>query len=481
MNKSIFAKTYIIILGTITAVLLLSWLIISFYADDYYYNRKIGQIEEASRSIRDILENSMDSEEAVIELRKLSIQTGADISIFNAENQFIYADFIMNNNRMGMNFEIQVRTIPRAVFGIEKGKHVVLKSTVQSEKIDKYIYGERYPSGILTVIQIPIETIDEAVKILRDIIRNMMFAAFILGAIGAYILSKNITKPLLELNSIALHMSKLDFTKKYTEKREDEIGQLGYTLNKMANELQLSIKQLQDELKKEKTLDILRKQFVAQVSHEMQTPLSVVQGYVEALEDGIIDSEEEKKYHYEVIKDEIHKMTRIIRDLLDLSQLEAGTFKIKKDTFDITNLIKKISDKYAEIAKQKNINFYTSLTEKEVYIYGDQLRIEQVLTNLIKNAFEHTEEKGNIEIKSIFYDNKIKVVVFNTGSRIAEEDIPYLWKSFYKANGKKESKGTGLGLAISKHILDLHNAEYGVENVEEGVNFWCEFHTKNSR
>lgn len=480
MRKSIFSKTYIIILGTIAAVLLLSWLFISFFADDFYYNRKIRQIEGASNEISTILDTITNSDEVVTNLRKISIKTGADISIFSKENQLIYADFIMNqnNNRIGLSFDIPLRNIPRDIFRIGNGEHIVLKSTIQSEKMDKYIYGERFENGILTVIQIPIETIDETIEVLRDIIKYMIFAALIFGAVGAYILSKNITKPLLELNSIALGMSKLDFSKKYTQKREDEIGQLGYTINKMADELQLSIKKLQDELKKEKTLDILRKQFVAQVSHEMQTPLSVVKCYVEALEDEIIDSEEEKEYHYDVIKDEINKMTRIIRDLLDLSQLEAGTFKIKKNIFNLTDHIQKVSDKYFEIAKQKDINFHTNQITKEVYIYGDQLRIEQVFTNFIINAFEHTEKQGKIEIQSFVIDNRIKVSVYNTGLNISQEDIPYVWESFYKAKDNNESRGTGLGLAISKHILNLHGAEYGVENVEDGVIFWFQCETK---
>ncbi len=406
-------------------------------------------------------------------MKDISIKTGTDISIYNHDNQLVFTDFIMDKQRgLRVPFEMPLKAIPRVILKIPAGEHLVIRHTINSQNMDKYVYGERYDNGILTVIQIPIETIDEAVGILKEIIKYMMIAALFLGAIGAFILSKNMTKPLVELNRIASEMGRLNFSRKYIDNREDEIGQLGNALNKMADTLQNTILQLQEELKKEKTLDILRKQFVTQVSHEMQTPLTVIQGYVEALEDGLAYTEEDKKYHYEVINDEISKMTKIIRDLLDLSQLESGTFKIKKEQFDINGLIKKVCDKYSEIAKQKQISFVHNEVKKEIFINGDQLRLEQVLTNFIKNAFEHTPKNGEIQIDTKIRGGQIIVKVRNTGESILAEDLPYVWESFYKAKNKHESTGTGLGLAISKHILSLHNAQYGAENIEKGIELW---------
>lgn len=300
----------------------------------------------------------------------------------------------------------------------------------------------------------------------------MIIVALIFGAIGAYFISKNITQPLVKLNNIAREMEKLNFSNQYQENREDEIGQLGKTLNSMSQTLQATIQQLKDELEKEKTLDVLRKQFVAQVSHEMQTPLAIIQGYTEALEDGIVKSEKEIKYHYEVIHDEINKMVKILRDLLDLSQLEAGTFKIKKERFDMTALLQKVSEKYYEITKQKDIKLILDQDTSETIINGDTFRLEQVLNNFIKNALEHTSSKGIINIKSQKTNSHIKITIENTGASIQEEDLPYIWESFYKSKEKSQNKGTGLGLAISKQILNLHDAQYGVENVEDGVIFW---------
>ncbi len=478
MRKSIFTRTYVVILCTITAVLILSWLFISFFAEDFYYNNKIRQIEEASKDIQDVLTNRINIQDTADALKKISIRTGADISIYNHYNQLVFADYIMDKERgfRGL-FQLRLNPLPSAVFDLRKGQHIILRYTPKSDNTDKYIYGERYNNGILTVIQIPIEAIDETVDIFKEIIQYMMVAALFFGAVGAFILSKNITNPLVELNHIASEMGKLDFSRKYTEKREDEIGQLGQSLNKMADALQSSIRQLQDELKKEKTLDILRKQFVTQVSHEMQTPLTVVQGYVEALEDGLADTEEDRKYHYEVINDEISKMTKMIRELLDLSQLEAGTFKINKEQFNINGLVKKVSDRYNEIAKQKQIIFEYHDVKKAVFVNGDQLRLEQVITNFIKNALEHTGENGKIEVYILLNERKVKVIVKNTGEPIPADDLPYVWESFYKAKINKESKGTGLGLAISKQILNLHNAGYGVDNTEDGTEFWFEMKT----
>ncbi|MCG8484180.1 MAG: ATP-binding protein, partial [Clostridia bacterium] len=451
MKQSIFQKTFVIILITITMVLFLSWIVINYLADDIYKNQKLNQIQHASKDIQRILAESVEDEEVILKLKRLSFTTGTNINIFDAYDEPIYIDYLIHrkNERIIIEAGKKLRSaIPRLAFNINKGEHVEVEYMNPLDKNTRLFYAERYDNGILAVIQIPVEAIDETVNIFKDIIKYMILAALIFGAIGAYVLSKNITKPLVELNNVALEMGKLNFSCQYKEQREDEIGQLGKTLNRMAAALEKTIIQLKDELKKEKTLDVLRKQFVAQVSHEIQTPLAIIQGYIEALEDGIVESEEEVKYHYEVINDEITKMVKILRDLLDLSQLEAGTFKINKENFDMMTLLRRVSEKYAEISKKQDIEFIFSHAKQRCMIYGDVFRLEQVLSNFIKNAFEHTSPKGKINISSEKIDNHIRVNIQNTGAPIPNDDLPYIWESFYKSKNKLQSKGTGLGLAI---------------------------------
>lgn len=480
MKQSILLRTFIIILITITMVLLLSWVLINYLADDIYKNQKLNQIKHTSKDIQLILDESIEDIEADAKLKRLSFNTGTNINIFDEHNEPIYAGNLISrvrgkDERLILELGKKLRTImPEPIYKIKKGEHVVIEFLNPLEKNTRLLYAERHDNGVLTVIQIPMQAIDETVNIFKDIIKYMILAALLFGSVGAYVLSRNITKPLVELNNVALEMGKLNFSCQYKEDREDEIGQLGKNLNRMAQTLEKTIIQLKDELEKEKTLDVLRKQFVAQVSHEIQTPLAVIQGYIEVLEDGLVESEEEEKYHYDVINDEISKMVKILRDLLDLSQLEAGTFKTNKEKFDLTTLFERVGEKYVEIAKKQEVEFIFSNGTPRSIILGDVFRLEQVLSNFIKNAFEHTPSKGKIVMSSEVIDYKIRVSVQNTGTQIPKDDLPYIWESFYKSKDKAQHKGTGLGLAISKQILNLHDAKYGAINLEDGVEFWFE-------
>lgn len=476
MKESILKRTFVIILITITMILFLSWLLINLLADDIYAKQKLEQIKHVSKDIQIILNEDIEDTEAILRLKRLSITSGIDIHIFNDYNRPIYADYLMDREgKLMIDKTRKVKNIvPKIAFDLESGEDAIAEFQNPLDKHTRLLYMERYDNGILTVIQIPMQSIDETVNIFKDIIQYMILAALIFGLIGAYFISRNITKPLVELNNIAMEMGKLNFSYHYKDTRKDEIGQLGNTLNSMSSTLQETIHQLKEELEKEKTLDVLRKQFVAQVSHEIQTPLAIIQGYIEALEDGMVESEEEVKYHYEVINDEINKMVKILRDLLDLSQLEAGTFRINKEHFDIMTLLKSVSEKYIEISKKQNITLTFTQEKQKNMIYGDVFRLEQVLNNFIKNALEHTPPNGNIILNSETNKNKIKISIQNSGNPIPKEDLPYIWESFYKSKVKSQSKGTGLGLAISKQILNLHDAKYGAYNVDDGVVFWFE-------
>jgi signal transduction histidine kinase len=281
-------------------------------------------------------------------------------------------------------------------------------------------------------------------------------------------------------------MSDLNFEVKYNVKSKDEIGELGSSINVLSDKLKTTItelKQANNELLKDiqqKTeIDEMRKEFLSNVSHELKTPISLIQGYAEGLKENINEDEENRDFYCEVIMDEANKMNQMVKKLLSLNELEFGNSQVNFARFDIVAIIRSVLDATEILFKQKEVILHFELTEP-VYVYADEYLVEQVVTNYISNALNHVEGQKIIEIKLIPRDNSIRVAVFNTGENIPEEDIEKIWIKFYKVDKARtrEYGGSGIGLSIVKAIMDSFNKECGVINRPIGVEFWFELDTK---
>ena len=275
-------------------------------------------------------------------------------------------------------------------------------------------------------------------------------------------------------------MAKLDFSQKYDVKTDDEIGELGKTINDLSQQLNRKIVELNEaneklkaDIEKEKKIDAMRKEFISSVSHELKTPIALIQGYAEGLKDNIVTEEEDKNFYCEVISDETEKMEKLVKGLLTLSQIESGSVNLENKIFNIVHLVEKIVNKYKPILKNKNINLIIEHDDKELNVKADRSKIEQVLVNFINNAINHIDENGKLKIGLKDGQEKIRVSVCNTGSHIPKEEMDRIWDSFYKIDKSRarEYGGTGLGLSIVKGILELHNNAFGVLNKNEVLNF----------
>ena len=219
----------------------------------------------------------------------------------------------------------------------------------------------------------------------------------------------------------------------------------------------------------------MRREFIANVSHELKTPIALIQGYAEGLSDNINDDEESRQFYCDVIVDEARKMNNMVKKLLTLNELEFGNSNLELERFDIVSLVKTVADSVELLAKQKNINVVFNNTEP-VYVWADEYRIEEVITNYLSNAVNHCKDPNVIDISFKKHDNKIRVSVFNTGDVIGEADLNNIWDKFYKVDKARtrEYGGSGIGLSIVKAIMESHNEEYGVANHTTGVEFWFE-------
>ena len=303
------------------------------------------------------------------------------------------------------------------------------------------------------------------------------------SGIFAFVISKTFTRPIKELNSIAKNMSELDFSKEYTVASSDEIGTLGQSINTLSKSLKTKIQELHEaniELEKDveqkSKLAEMRSQFISDVSHELKTPIALIQGYAEGLIDGIATTDEDKNYYLEVILDEANKMSELTHDLLDLSNLEYGKNELNIQSFNICELITNTLKKNEIIFHEQGINATFLNQDEEINVSADSFRIEQVLTNYINNAVKNINEEKQLKIAIEQTENVARIKVFNSGSHISDENLLRIWNKFYKADASRnrEQSGSGIGLSLVKAIMDQHQNQYGVNNVEGGVEFWFE-------
>ena len=324
-----------------------------------------------------------------------------------------------------------------------------------------------------------LQPVNEAVQVIKEFYLYFYIGAIITILLLSLIYSNMIAKPLIKITKTASKMAKLNFTEKCVVKSEDEIGDLATSLNLLSenlNEALTSLKdantQLEMDIEKEKKLTEMRKDFVAAVSHELKTPITLIEGYTQALNDDILEGEE-KQYFIDVIMDESKKMNNLVSDMLDLSQLESGNFKLVQEEFFLHDLIKPVTKKFSSLFNEKNIKMELNLIPN-IKVNADWNRIEQVLTNYMTNAIRHTDDGGFITIAMINSEDTICVEVENSGNKIHEAETIKIWDNFYKIDKSRTRKfgGTGLGLSIVKNIMLLHNGSCGVENTERGVKFY---------
>ncbi|HEU4963432.1 MAG TPA: ATP-binding protein, partial [Bacilli bacterium] len=420
----------------------------------------------------------------------------------------------------------------------------------------------------------------EAVEKVRELLFFAAGLGILLATGLAFVVSKNLSNPLLQMNKVASAMAQGDFHGKVQVMTNDEVGRLGHTLNKMAYKLEENIDHLEREKEQlssiitamtdgvvsfdlngtitlanpparkllrtqtlaesgrpsdkelpkdlrqgmqwvmkhreslidevdwqgsvlvftiaplyekdgetlrgfvsvlhdvthQRTIETMRKDFIANVSHELRTPLAMMQGYSEALLDEFGDDPEQRKELTSIILDETHRMRRLVNDLLDLAQLESGQFQMEEEEVDMIHLIRRVGRKFTTVSHERGVGMQVEVEEDKqpILVYGDSDRLEQVFTNLVDNAFRHTPNGGTITLSLTRDDSVVRAVVRDTGEGIPAEDLQYVWDRFYKVDkARTRSKGgTGLGLAITRNIVTSHHGDIVVESeVGQGTAF----------
>ena len=367
------------------------------------------------------------------------------------------------------------------------------KYTVQkvydSRLLDDYIelWGT-LDNGNFILIRTPIQGIKDNVHISNTFITYIGIVTLIIGIIAAFGRKIYVSLRRMYVDNIAERMSELDFDIKYDGKDKGEIGLLGKSMNNMSQKLEENISQLktanlelQRDIDKKEKLEKMRTDFLSNVSHELKTPIALIQGYAEGLKEGITDDPESMDFYCSVIMDEAAKMNNMVKRLLTLNQIEFGEDELVMERFDINELVKSVVNANELRATQKNLSITYDILDTPLYVWADEYKVEEVVTNYLSNAINHCCNENIIKIKVGHIDkDNVRVSVFNTGNNIPEADIEHIWEKFYKVDKARtrEYGGNGIGLSIVKAIVESMGKTCGVNNLSDGVEFWFDLDCK---
>jgi len=338
--------------------------------------------------------------------------------------------------------------------------------------------------GGYVYIRTALESIQESAAITNRFFIAIGLVGVVIGAVIIFFVARGVSRPIKELTGLSKSMSELKFEVKYEPKKRDsaEVAELGahmnfmsYTLEKTISDLKAANIQLKKDIEKKEQIDEMRKEFLSNVSHELKTPIALIQGYAEGLKEGVNEDTDSQDFYCEVIMDEAAKMNKMVTKLLTLNQLEFGNDIVEMTRFNITEMITQMIQANTLLAEQSGIKMFFS-EENPMFVWGDQFKVEEVLTNYMSNAIHYAKNEKEIRISIKQNGELIRVCVFNTGEGIPEEELEKIWIKFYKVDKARtrEYGGSGIGLSIVKAIMDSMHQEYGVNNLENGVEFWFE-------
>lgn len=483
MKHSIRKQFSLIFIGLMAGTIFLCWFMNIVFLEQFYIRSKTEVIQEAYQSIRQAANSdTYSTEEFRQELDNICGVYNITIYVMDVYSEVKYASVNGGAELERRLLSYLFGFFPDTVKVIREGDGYQIQRVRTGENEYLEMYG-RLNSGISFIMRSPVASIRESVRVANHFLAYIGIGATLTGGIIIWLVSRRITKPILELNRISEKMVHLDFEAKYMGKARNEIDMLGENINKLSSSLECSISELktannelQTDIRKKEEIDEMRKEFLANVSHELKTPIALIQGYAEGLLEGINDDAESRTFYCEVIMDEAGKMNNMVQKLLTLNQLEFGNDVVAMERFELTELVKNYIQSAGILTKQNEIQ--VSMEEyPAVYAWGDADKVEEVFTNYFSNAVNHCSgQEKKIVITLTQEENRVRVGVFNTGDPIPEEALPHLWEKFYKVDKARtrEYGGSGVGLSIVKAIMESMNQKYGVENYNNGVLFWFE-------
>lgn len=454
-------KFWLYLGGFAVAIMIILWLFQIIFLNSFYEGMKQREIKR----IGEQLEKSYGTEQFEENLYRVSFRNGLIVQLFDDEKTLIISSNMFGNFRPFKNGGKEIEHFFNMFSG---GKDKVLEVINDDRLRSKLVvYGSKLVGDdgkeAYLYINAPIERLDATASVLQDQLIIVTVLSLIIAIVLGYFIAKKFAKPIAKMSETSKRLAKGDYDVVFEGGEYTEIDELAETLNYMTNEL--------------KKTDDLRKDLIANVSHDLRTPLTIIKAYAEMIRDISGENKEKRDEHSQIIIDETDKLSNLVNDLLDLSKLESGNIEIKQEQINLTELIKTTLKRFKILEEQEDYKFICDELENEIDVYADASKIEQVLYNLLNNAVKHTGEDKKISIKLEESDDRIKISIIDTGKGIAPEELDKVWDRYYRSSKDRTRKneGTGIGLSIVKNILELHDVDFGINStVGIGTEFWFE-------
>lgn len=487
MKSSIRIRYTLILVGIIGGVILSIFLLNNFFLESYVAEEKQDDIRETVELIEAYVKSDfVYGSDAEMELTRKTNANNIGVAVCTMEG---FAPVL----RYGSNYNLE--SFARRFQAYVSGEPVMADEILEKQEFytlyriyDTYLGSDQIEclgrvGNALYIISSSMEGIRESVQVTNEFLTYVGIGGIILGAILGYMVSRRMTRPILELASLSEQMARLNFDVRYQGKKKDEIGILGDSMNHMSERLHGTITalqsanlQLEKDIREKERIDEARRAFLANVSHDLKTPIALIQGYAEGLRDGIAEDPESREYYCDVIVDESIKMNHLVKRLLNLDEIESGEMQPEMELFDLVDVLRGMATSSTVLFKDKNCHMRLEVPES-ILVFADEFMIEEVLQNYISNAGNHVSDGGQIRIQAgHIREGWIRVSVYNTGQQIPAEDIEHIWDKFYKVDKARTRSygGSGIGLSIVKIIISAHGGFCGVNNWEDGVEFWFE-------
>ena len=453
-------------------LILLGVLLVAFIKP-YYRDNRIKMIDTIVSTLEDDLLVNKPTKASVDRANKLVNSNNVCAIIYNQNGKRVYeADSLGELCMLGDEIDIDsdVLTISKdsdkLIDKLNSNNTINLSLTSSISGLEMLMYGKKISANLANyylVINTPLELLESYVDfILKQYLYLSLFVV-VLALIVSFLLANRITSPIVNMQKEAIKLADGDYHVSFKSNRQSysEINDLANTLDDAT-----------DKLSK---IDELRKDLLANVSHDLRTPITLIRSYAEMIKDISGDNPVKRNEHLDVIIDETGYLTKLINDMQEYSKLQAGYINLNKSNFDIKKTTLHVCDLLDGLLKEKNITLKKKL--KSVIVYGDEVKISEVIYNYLSNAIKHSYDNSKIYITMKDSEDSLYFEVKDEGEGISEEALPYVWDRYYKIdkNFRRNENSTGLGLAIAKAILEAHRAKYGVvSKLDKGSTFYFE-------
>ncbi|MDR1639709.1 MAG: HAMP domain-containing histidine kinase [Clostridiales bacterium] len=466
-NRSLGTKLWIYFIAFSVAILILIWLLQTVFLNSFYQSMKTNSV----KSVAELIAESYDKGEFSRTIDRLVYTNSLLAYVTDASGNLMYAsdEHGPGDNgfgKPGLKGSNARRQLPldysdflSRLAESENGtvSYIVEEFNTSNKSL---IYGRPLGDYVL-YISTPIEPLEATIKILQKQLFYISIIIVLGASVIAFVIAKKLSNPLAQLTKAAEELAGGNYKTKFERSGYAEVDELSQTLSFAASELS--------------KVESLRRELIANISHDFRTPLTMIKGYTEMIEEVSGDDKQKREKHLSVIKEEVSRLSSLVTEILDLSVLQSGNEALKVQDVNLSEIVKNVLARFAVLSEQDGFKFESEIAFDQ-YALADKTRIEQVLYNLIGNAVNHSKDIKTVTVRLLDLGGSVRVEVRDKGQGIAQEEIPYIWDRYYKSKKRSRNKvGNGIGLSIVKSVLELHHAKYGVDSeVGKGSSFWFE-------